>query len=277
MGRAIKTVFDFLQHIRFSMSKQREPYFLFREILGFYPKNIELYQLALRHKSSSIRRDNGVLLNNERLEFLGDAVLDVLVADLLFHHFESEGEGFLTNTRSKIVQRATLNKIALELGLDKLIVAAVNTSSPRESIFGNTLEALIGAIYLDRGYRVCKQFLEKKIIERFLDIEGIAKKEINFKSRLLEWSQHYKITLNFKTWEREDSPSKHSPIFECDAYLGNICVANGQGYSKKMAQQQASEKALNKLEKDKNFQQEVLQQASSPLLPPPSSSLKIEA
>ncbi len=142
-----------------------------------------MYELALRHKSASIREHDGVLLNNERLEFLGDAVLNVLVTDLLFSHFESEGEGFLTNTRSKIVQRETLNNIALELGLDKWVLKAEHASSPRQSIFGNTLEALIGAIYLDKGYRSCKRFLKKKIKQRFIDIERIANQEINFKSK----------------------------------------------------------------------------------------------
>ena len=167
-----------------------------------------LYELAFRHKSASIRGRDGVLLNNERLEFLGDAVLNVLVTDLLFTHFECEGEGFLTNTRSKIVQRETLNNIALVLGLDKWVLKAEYASSPRQSIFGTSLEAIIGAVYLDRGYRSCKRFLKKKIIQRFIDIEHIANQEINFKSKIIEWCQHQKVELNFYGSEliRQNAP-----------------------------------------------------------------------
>ena len=191
-----------------------ELYRSLRNILGFRPRHLELYPLALRHKSQSLQREDGVLLNNERLEFLGDAVLDSLVADILFRHFDLEGEGFLTDTRSKIVKRESLNNLSLELGLDRLLLTSARTASPRQSIFGNMLEALIAAIYLDRGYKTCQRFVEKKILGRLVDLEDIAHQEENFKSMLLEWSQHNKKKLDFRTAECDASPSRN-PVFEC--------------------------------------------------------------
>jgi ribonuclease-3 len=245
----------------FYKKKNRESYAVFKKILGYYPRNLDLYELALRHKSASARGQDGVLLNNERLEFLGDAVLNVLVTDLLFKHFESQGEGFLTNTRSKIVQRETLNNIALELGLDKLVLKAEHTLSPRKSIFGNTLEALIGAIYLDKGYRRCKRFLEKRIIQRFIDIERIANQEINFKSKIIEWSQHEKIKLNF---EHTELPERiESPLhFEARLFLNGIFVACGKGYTKKQAQQKASQEALAILESRQDLYADIMATAT---------------
>ncbi len=249
--------FPFFFSKAFYNKKNRESYTVLKKILGFYPRNLALYELALRHKSASIRDRNGVLLNNERLEFLGDAVLNVLVTDLLFNHFESQGEGFLTNTRSKIVQRETLNKIALELGLDKCVLKAEYTSSPRKSIFGNTLEALIGAIYLDKGYRSCKRFLEKKIIQRFIDIENIANQEINFKSKIIEWSQHKKVKLNF---EHIELPDEEESLlnFEARLYLNGIYVACGKGYTKKQAQQKAAQQAIAVVESRQGLYADIM-------------------
>ncbi|HOQ58661.1 MAG TPA: ribonuclease III [Bacteroidales bacterium] len=242
-----RITFPFFFSKVFYKKKNREWYPVLRKILGFYPRNLLLYELAFRHKSASIRGRDGVLLNNERLEFLGDAVLNVLVTDLLFNHFESEGEGFLTNTRSKIVQRETLNNIALELGLDKWVLKAEYALSPRQSIFGNTLEALIGAVYLDRGYRGCKRFLKKKIIQRFIDLEHVANQEINFKSKIIEWCQHQKVKLSFEHIElpaEEESPLN----FEARLFLNGIYVACGKGCTKKQAQQKAARDAMTIVE-----------------------------
>jgi len=238
---------NLIQKIRLLTVKQKEPYFLFRSILGFYPHRIEIYEQALRHKSLSLRTKDGLLLNNERLEFLGDAVLNVLVADILFHQFETKNEDFLSKTRSRIVQRNSLNKIAMELGLDKLIVTSTPIELPHHSIYGNALEALIGAIYIDQGYRQCKHFLEKKILERYVDIERIASIDVNFKSTLLEWSQHEKVSLHFDTREiqkNEDSTSK----FRASAMLNGVSIGEGEGPSKKEAQQLAAKIALSRIE-----------------------------
>ena len=138
--------------IRLLGIKNKKPYFAFYKILGFYPKDISLYEHALLHKSSSIEDAvTGKWLNNERLEFLGDAILDSIIAEILYSEFPNKREGFLTNTRSKIVQRETLNRVAIELGLDKFIVYSIKINSHNKCIYGNALEALIGAIYLEIG------------------------------------------------------------------------------------------------------------------------------
>jgi len=238
---------NLIQQIRLLTVKKKEPYLLFQSILGFYPRRIDLYQQAIRHKSLSIRSEEGILINNERLEFLGDAVLNVLVADILFHHFKTKKEDFLSKTRSKIVQRNSLNKIALELGLDKLLVTSTPIELPHHSIYGNALEALIGAIYLDQGYRSCKHFLEKKILERYVDLERVANLDVNFKSTLLEWSQQEKVSLHFETQEFL-KPEGNSAKFKASVVIKGIFISEGFGLSKKEAQQQASKFALEKME-----------------------------
>ena len=171
------------------MLRHKEPYVLYRKLLGFYPTDIHLYEQACLHRSSSIC-EQGRRINNERLEFLGDAILDAIVADILFHKFKTSKEGFLTNTRAKIVKRESLNEIAVKLGLDNFITYSMRTSSHNNYMFGNAFEALIGAIYLDKGYRYCKKFVETRIIDPYIDLEKISKEEFNFKSRLIEWGDH---------------------------------------------------------------------------------------
>lgn len=234
---------DFILRIRLLTVKQKEPYLLFHSILGFYPKRIDLYELALRHKSTSIRNEDGILLNNERLEFLGDAVLSVLVSDILFHRFETQKEGFLTKTRASIVQRESLNRFAVALGLDKLIIATPTANTPHLSIYGNALEALIGAIYTDQGFGRCRQFLEKKIIARFIDLDDLAVSNVNYKSTLLERSQREKKPIRFETRE-ERLDGKRAVTFHAAVYQEDILLGEGKGYSKKEAQQVASKQAL---------------------------------
>lgn len=226
-----------------------ELYHSLKEILGFRPHRLALYQLALRHKSQSLQREDGVLLNNERLEFLGDAVLDLLVADILFRHFELQGEGFLTDTRSKIVRRESLNHLSHELGLDDMLLTSARTDSHQQSIFGNMLEALIAAIYLDRGYKTCRRFVEKKIFGRLVDLEDIARQEENFKSLLLEWSQHNKKKLDFRTKECGEKKSGN-PVFECQIFMDDVFISSERGYSKKNAQQNAAHLAWEKIRQD---------------------------
>lgn len=201
----------------------------------------------------SLHNADGSLQNNERLEFLGDSILDALVADVLYHHFENRGEGFLTTTRSKIVKRETLNKLALDMGLDKMMVVANNTNSLRKDIFGNTLEALFGAIYLDRGYEACRRFLEKKILEQLLDLEAVAKTVSNYKSLIPEWCQQYHYELEFPTHEvpRDEESPATPPVFECELLINGKVVAKAQGYSKKNAQQQAAERAWTDVQSGK--------------------------
>ena len=238
--------------IRLLFRKDKEPYLCFYKMLGFYPRNTEIYQQALLHKSSSIKAGKGRLLNNERLEFLGDAILDAIVADIVYKKFEGKREGFLTNTRSKIVQRETLNRVAVEIGLDKLIKYTTRQSSHNSYMCGNAFEALIGAIYLDRGYRACKKFMEERIINQYLNLEKISRKEVNFKSKLIEWSQKNKFCVEFNLIE-QSLDSDQNPIFETQITVENIPAGTGKGYSKKESQQEAAHATLTKIKGDPQF------------------------
>lgn len=240
-----------LHRIRLLFSKERESYFALYRILGFYPRTISYYKEALLHKSSTIRSAKGYKLNNERLEFLGDAILDAIVADVVYKHFEGKREGFLTNTRSKIVQRETLNKIAVEIGLDKLITYSTHSSNHNSYMCGNAFEALIGAIYLDRGYDACMRFMQERILHKLINIDKVAYKEVNFKSKLIEWSQKNKVELEFRLVEQTQDVS--SPVFQSDVLLEGIVGGSGTGYSKKESQQAAAKQALGRLKKDSEF------------------------
>ena len=241
-----------IDKIRLLFCKDRESYFCFYRILGFYPRNIRLYEQALLHKSTSLRSEKGRPLNNERLEFLGDAILDAIVGDIVYQHFEGKREGFLTNTRSKIVQRETLNKLAVEIGLDKLIKYSTRSSSPNSYMYGNAFEAFIGAIYLDRGYECCKQFMQKKIIEPYIDLDKLSRKEVNFKSKLIEWSQKNKMEVSFELIE-QFLDKENNPVFQTEVRIEGILGGSGTGYSKKESQQNAAQMALKKIKGDPEF------------------------
>lgn len=239
--------------IRRFINRKKEPYSSLYKMLGFYPENIQLYELAFLHKSSSIEGDNGKWLNNERMEFLGDAILDAIVADIVYKHFQYGREGFLTNTRSKIVQRETLNRIAIEIGLNKKVVYSTKINSHNNYMYGNALEALIGAIYLDKGYRACYKFIDERIIKKHVHLDKIARKEVNFKSSLIEWSQKNKLEVTFNLIESFND-NDGNPVFQTEVMLLDTSIGIGIGYTKKESQQNASKMAVRKLRKDKDFQ-----------------------
>lgn len=242
--------------IRLLKRKNKEPYSSLYKILGFYPDNIHVYEQALLHKSSSIEGQDGRWQNNERLEFLGDAILDAIVADIVYKHFQNKREGFLTNTRSKIVQRETLNRVAVELGLDKKVIYSAKLCSHNNHMYGNALEALIGAIYLDQGYDVCYHFIENVMIKKHIDLDNIARKEVNFKSSLIEWSQKNKLEITFDLIE-SFADNDGNPVFQTAITLSGMQIGVGIGYSKKESQQNAAKMAIKKLRTDKNFQQVI--------------------
>lgn len=247
-----------MNRIRLFHSKKKESYFVLSKILGFYPNDIALYEEALRHKSSSgHHRANDHASHNERLEFLGDAILDAVVADIAFKKFPHKDEGFLTNTRSKIVKRETMNQIAKELGLHELVVSSPRLATHKSHVLGNALEAFIGAIYLDQGYRRTHHFIENKIIKPYIDIEALSKKDVNFKSKLLEWCQKYKVELDYELIE-SFVDDQYNMIFQSKVLLNGLMAGVGTGYSKKDSQQQASKMAIDKIKQDKSFKDEVL-------------------
>lgn len=242
---------NILDEIRLLFRKDKESYLCFYKMLGFYPRNIEIYQQALLHKSSSVKA-KGRLLNNERLEFLGDAILDAVVADIVYKRFEGKREGFLTNTRSKIVQRETLNRIAVQIGLDKLIKYTTRQSSHNSYMCGNAFEALVGAIYLDRGYETCKLFMEERIIKPYLNLDKLSRKEVNFKSKLIEWGQKNRFLIEFNLLE-QSVDEEQNPVFETQVVVEQVPAGQGKGYSKKESQQEAAHETLNKIKNDPQF------------------------
>lgn len=237
------------QKIRLLSNIRKEPYLSFYKILGFYPDNISYYQLAVRHRSVAVPIKKGVLLSNERLEFLGDAVLSSAVADILYHQFEDKDEGFLTDARSKVVNRDVLNQMAFAIGLDKLLVYSKSLIFPeKSSIYGNALEALIGAIYLDYGYDKCKYFVKNKLFTKKYSIEKLISSKINFKSEIIEWSQKKQIDIKFDTHETEYG----SYSFKTILYIKDKAICEGFGNNKKESQQNASKKAYKMINKNQN-------------------------
>ncbi len=186
---------------------------------------------------------------------MGDAILDAIVGDIVYRHFEGRREGFLTNTRSKIVQRETLNKLAVEIGLDKLVKYSTRSSSHNSYMYGNAFEAFIGAIYLDQGYDRCKQFMEEKIFKNYIDLDKMSRKEVNFKSKLIEWSQKNKMEVSFELIE-QFLDEEYNPMFHTEVRIEGISAGTGTGYSKKESQQNAAQMALKKI-KDAAFKEEV--------------------
>ncbi|MBQ7443243.1 MAG: ribonuclease III [Bacteroidaceae bacterium] len=217
-------------------------------ILGFYPHDIRLYKQALRHKSLNTS-GGGKRDDNERLEFLGDAILDAAVGDIVYRHFCKAGEGFLTNTRSKIVQRASLNRLAKEVGLDRLVSSRDASGNHNSYLGGNAFEALVGAIYLDRGYDTVMHFLRHRVLRQLINIEDVARVEVNFKSKLIEWCQKHKLQLVFDV--RSDFQSGNSsPVFVCCVVIEGIECESGRGYSKKESHQRASQATLACIKRD---------------------------
>lgn len=249
---------DFIDKIRLPFRKDKESYLRLYKILGFYPHDITFYKQALIHKSSNKKGEKDARLNNnERLEFLGDAILDAIVGDIVYQHFVGKREGFLTNTRSKIVQRDTLNKIATEIGLDKLIQSDMHNSSHNSYMGGNAFEALVGAVYLDRGYTYCMKFMKERILSQLINIDKVAYKEVNFKSKLIEWSQKNKVNINFELIEESKDDQGGSPVFLTEVSIEGISCGKGKGYSKKESQQLAAKEALKKLKRNPKLIDEI--------------------
>ncbi len=243
---------NFIDRIRLPFRKEKELYSSLYNILGFYPRNIQLYKQALMHKSVRQRNEKGRPQNNERLEFLGDAILDAVVGDIVFRHFEGKREGFLTNTRSKLVSRSTLGKLAQEMGISQLVKSEGHSTSHNSYMSGNAFEALVGAIYLDRGYGACMKFMERRILKQLINIDKVAYKEVNFKSKLLEWTQKNKVNMEFKELSHSTGEN-NSPVFTYQVMLEGVEGCTGKGYSKKESQQQASKETLQRLRREPQF------------------------
>ena len=244
---------NIINRIKLPFRKEKELYLSLYEILGFYPNDIRYYKLALMHKSVRQRNEKGRPVNNERLEFLGDAVLGAIVGGIVYKHFPGKREGFLTNTRSKIVQRATLNRLSKEMGINRLIMTnGRSNGSHNNYLAGNAFEAMIGAIYLDQGYKACTKFVEKRILGELINLDKVAYKEVNFKSKLIEWGQKNRISVDFQLID-EKTDENNSPVFRFQVLLEEVAGSEGVGFSKKEAQQLAARETLKLLKKSPEF------------------------
>jgi len=213
------------------------------KLLGFIPGNKNLYELAFIHRSASLVLSNGSTVNNERLEFLGDAILDAVVAEYLFSAFPKKDEGFLSKMRSKIVKRNHLNSLAINLGIEKLVVTNAINQNGGKHICGNAFEALIGAVYLDKGYKKTKKFIINKILNEQIDLVELETKETDYKSRIIEWAQKRRTEVSFENQE-EYTENDRSPIFISRVIVTNQLIGQGKGSSKKEAEQNAAEEAF---------------------------------
>lgn len=243
---------DFIEIIRLQFRDEKELRQSLFKIMGFYPDDISYYKIALTHKSSGQRNDKGKPLNNERLEFLGDALLDAVVGHIVFEHFKGKREGFLTNTRSKLVSRESLGKLAEEMGLTELIQSRGQSRSHNSYMAGNAFEALVGAIYLDLGYAAVMRFMKKRILTQMVNIDKVAYKEVNFKSKLLEWTQKNRVRMEF-CMLKQSKDQQGSPVFGFQVMIEGVEGGKGQGFSKKEAQQLASKVTLERLRREPQF------------------------
>lgn len=236
-----------LRFYKLYLSPNRKYVKLLKNLLGFVPGNLMLYRLAFRHKSVAQVIKKGVKNSNERLEFLGDAVLGSVVAEILFKMYPYEDEGFLTELRSKIVSRINLNQLGRKLGFEQLVefdTRVINTNR-QNSLLGDAFEALIGAVYLDKGYNFTKDFLTNRIIKSHIDIHKLENTETNFKSKLIEWCQRHSKDVIFELTTNQQGES--SKLFTVQANIDGEILGSGKEFNKKTAEKLAAEKACEAL------------------------------
>jgi len=223
------------------LSKEKKLTNFIKNVFGYYPENILVYKLAFQHRSAAIEEIKGLKISNERLEYLGDAILSAVVADYMFRKFPNKDEGFLTEMRSRLVSRDSLNKLAEKLGFGKLIVTA-NGNNLYRSMNGDAFEAFIGAAYLDKGYNYTKKIIVNRIIKYHIDMDELELRDLNYKSKLIEWVQHEKKHLDFVIIE--ESGSGYTKQYIITAMIDQTPYGTGRDYSIKKAEQHAAEKAL---------------------------------
>ena len=228
----------------FYMSSDKELAQTLRPILGFTPSSLDLFKRAFYHKSMNSNKSK-IDFNNERLEFLGDAVLSAIVAEYLFKKYPNKDEGFLTKMRSRIVKRKTLNEIAEKMGLD-MVLSEYSQGRMSKTMLGNALEALVGAIYMEFGYNKTKRYLIKNVLMKYLDIHRLETTDDNFKSQLLEWCQKNNKNIKYKLLSKYKQDKRDR--FSVGVIIDGVQVSRSDDYNKKSAEQQASRKALDKLE-----------------------------
>ena len=226
-----------------SRSEKNGSFFMrMHSIIGFKPKEISYYEKAFTHRSLGLKKEDGNPLNYERLEFLGDAMLGSVIAAHLFDEVQGGNEGYLTKMRSKVVSRKHLNELGRDLNLTRYVRANIPVDNFGANIYGNLFEALVGAIYLDRGYNYCEKFIKKQVIEPYVDIEKLEGRIISYKSVLIEWCQKQKKTFKFETFE--DTGQDTVKHFGVRLYIDNKVVAKARATSKKKAEEIASKRTF---------------------------------
>jgi ribonuclease III len=217
-----------------------------KKILGFRPGNLRLYEIAFIHRSASFTLSDGKKVNNERLEYLGDAVLDAILSDFLFEKFPDANEGFLTKIRSRIVNREILNQLAVSMGINKILISNVSSSHPTKNLYGDAFEALIGSVFLDKGFKKTKKLFLKNVLNKYLDLNVIVSTDTDYKSLVFEWVQKNKSNLIFTYNEEYDFNLKKS-VFSTVLSIDKVELGQGHGSSKKEAEQEAASMAWKRL------------------------------
>ncbi|WP_149273492.1 ribonuclease III [Pareuzebyella sediminis] len=234
-----------------SHSKKDGDFFLgIKKILGFKPKNISIYEMAFLHRSVNEKDQKGNPMNYERLEFLGDSMLGTIISLHLYNVVPEGDEGYLTKMRSKIVSRKHLNELGKGLGLINFVKSRIPKSHFGENIHGNVFEALVGAVYLDRGYKYCEKFINHRVIEPYVDIEQLEGKVISYKSLVIEWCQKQKKTFDYDVYE--DTGNDALKHFAVKLTIGNKVMAKARATSKKKAEEKASKRAFFALQNKMN-------------------------
>ncbi|MGQ9619928.1 MAG: ribonuclease III [Bacteroidales bacterium] len=217
-----------------------------RKILGVRPGNLQIYEMALIHRSASLNLPNGTRINNERLEFLGDSIINGILSHWLFEKYPEASEGYMTKIKSKIVNRDLLNDVAIKMGIDKILVSNLSPGNSTKNLYGNAFEALTGAIFLDKGYIATKKFLVNQVMHKFVDLKTLINTDKDYKSLIFEWAQKKKLALSFITNEIHDPLSRRT-VFSSILLINEIEYGKGQGSSKKEAEQDAASEAWEKI------------------------------
>ena len=217
-----------------------------KKLLGFRPGNLKLYEIAFIHRSASYTLPDGKKVNNERLEYLGDSILDAILSDYLFEKFPDASEGFMTKIRSRIVNRDVLNQLAISMGINKILISNVSSVHPTKNLYGDALEALIGSLFLDKGFKKTKKLFIRNVLNKYLDLNIIINTDTDYKSLVFEWVQKHKSNLIFTYNEEYDFNLKRS-VFSTTLIIDKEEFGEGHGDSKKEAEQEASRKAWIKL------------------------------
>lgn len=247
----LQIVSAILKRLRLSREYQDESYRFWSELLEYKPRDIELINLAMSHRSAA-SHSHDARLTNERLEFLGDAMIGLVVADSLYRTFPTETEGFLTRARARVVCREALNHVAHKLLLDRHLKLGIALKDNAENVYGNALEALVGAIYLDGGFYRAAQFVRKHIVVSEQHLRELAQHDIDYKSQLLEWAQAGHKRVEFVQLADQYDVRNDVHLFECEVLINSNAVAKAKGSTKKLAQQNAAKKSLEVVKMNKN-------------------------